>query len=131
MTPPRSRFIRAHLAEETEEAREWRHAGDDYSEVVLDHGPHDEIGAVDVVGERFDGANAHDLDGGYEDAEGEEAEEDEFFAGRDLGLDEEGEGGEHAGKRVRGREVKWREIKGQGETNMMTSKRMVMDAMLV
>ena len=91
MTPPRSRFFRALLAEEREEARERRHAGDDYSEVVLDHGPHDEVGAVDFVGERFDGADAHDLDDGYEGSEGEEAEDDEFFADRDLGLDEQGE----------------------------------------
>ena len=109
VTPPVCRFICALLAEETEEACERRHAGDDYSKIVLDHGPHDEVGAVDWIGERFDGENAHDLDDGYEDAKGEEAQDDEFFAGRDLGLDEEGEGGEHAGERLAGGRLRKRE----------------------
>lgn len=109
MSAPSSRFIRALLAEETEEARERRHAGDDYSEVVLDHGPHDEVGAVDVVGERFDGEDAHDLDHGYEDAEGKEAEDNDLFAGRNLGLHEEGEGGEHAGEGLAGGRLRERE----------------------
>ena len=98
VTPHGIRFIRALLTEETEQARERRHAGDDYSEVVLDHGPHYEVGTIDVVGERFDGEDAYDLDDGYENAEGKEAEDDQLLAGRDFGPDKEGEGGEHAGE---------------------------------
>jgi hypothetical protein len=88
--------------------------------------------------ETVDGLDADDLDDGYKDAEGEEAEEDDLFLVWDLGRDEDREGEDHAvlcrlvlrdgmwdGRGERG---DWR---GRRETYMKMSNMMVREAMLV
>lgn len=54
------------------------------------------MGGIEIVGERFDGEDADYLDDGYEDAEGEDGEENDLFAFGELEFEEHREGGDHS-----------------------------------
>lgn len=72
--------IRTLFAKVTNERRQCWEAGDNNSKIILHHGPHNKLGTVDIVCERFNGENSNDLDGCYESSEGEDAEEDDFLS---------------------------------------------------
>lgn len=80
------------LTPAADQGGERRDGGDDYAEVVFDHGPHDQRAGIEVIGQRVDGLDTYDLDDGNESAETEEAVEDNLFLNWDLGFEEDGEG---------------------------------------
>lgn len=60
----------------------------DYPQIPLHYRPRDRVCRIDQVHECLDRVEADDLYDGDEDAEGEEADDDDFLADWDLRLDE-------------------------------------------
>jgi hypothetical protein len=74
--PRAGRLVGGYLHRAASERCQGRDAADNNAQVILDHGPHYELGAVDVIGEGLDGEDADELDHGDEYGESSDLHDD-------------------------------------------------------
>lgn len=96
---PLARRLVGYFHRASSERCQGRDASDNNSQVVLDHGPHYKLGAVDIIGEGVNREDTDNLNHGDEYAEREDAKYDDPLPARKSSLNEHRERRDHSSDR--------------------------------